>query len=64
MYLAVTRKSVAVAVGDGCGRVIGVIQCKEHNVWHWRVLSQHTELLQEDGRSRETETCKEAGVVR
>lgn len=41
-----------------------IIQCKEGNIWHWRVLPLHTDLLQEDGRSRETEKFREVGVVR
>lgn len=52
------------SLGDGCGRVIKIIQCKEGNIWLWRVLPLHTELLQEDSRSRETEKFREVGVVR
>lgn len=55
---------MGVAGGDGCGRVIRIIQSKEGNIWHWRVLPLHIELLREDGRSRETEKFREVGVVR
>lgn len=55
---------MAMAMGDGHGSVIRVIQCKEHNAWPWRILPLYTKLLQEDGRSRDTEKCREAGVVR
>lgn len=64
MFGSDEMNSVGVAVSDRCGRVMRIIQCKEGNIWHWRVLPLHTDLLQEDGRSRETEKFREVGVVR